>query len=68
MPKLKSVRYLFRTCHVCGVCGPVPKTPMDLKDPHAIFWASSPYAEEIYGEEHFAWWCRPCIRQDANDI
>lgn len=68
MPKPKTERYLRRKCHVCGHVGDVPKFTEDLRRDDIVFWAASPYQEELANELWYNWWCGDCIREDANDI
>jgi cytochrome c5 len=64
--------YLRRTCHICHRQGVVPKVE-DYnhmhKDPERwVFWAASPFHQEINGEDVFYWWCESCFQDDADDI
>lgn len=68
MPKPKTERYLRRKCHVCRRVGDVPKFLKDFRRDDIVFWAASPYQQELAGEDWFAWWCNHCLEQDAADI
>jgi hypothetical protein len=66
----KSKRYLRRRCHICGHLGDVPKTTDNIyRDPTRwVFYAPSPYQQELAEEDWWNWWCKHCIDQDALDI
>lgn len=68
MSKPKTERYLRRKCHVCGYIGDVPKFVNDFRRDDIVFWTTSPYQLEINEVEFFAWWCAPCVADDADNI